>query len=217
MIKTNKVLLVSTLFILLSNVSCTSKQQDKAVPTSKTMTKKMNVKIVLGSTRQGRTSERIGLVLEQLLAKRADVAVEILDIKDFNLPFLYEETPPASREKITDPAIQKWSEAVASGDAYIMVVPEYNSGYPGVLKNAMDILYKEWNNKPVAFVGYSGGDSGGANAIAQLRTVAKAFKMIPIETEIRIPTSWKAFDKRGGFVNPVEQELNQMIDSLIRR
>jgi NAD(P)H-dependent FMN reductase len=95
------------------------------------------------------------------------------------------------------------------------VVPEYNSGYPGVFKNALDLLYKEWNNKPVGFIGYSGGASGGTSAIAQLRDVARAFQMIPVSSAINIPSAWKALDLHGNLVDTtIEQKLNTLIDQL---
>lgn len=80
----------------------------------------------------------------------------------------------------------------------------------------MDSLYKEWNNKPVAFVGYSGGPSGATSAVAQLRQVAKGFQMIPIGFDINIGTSWKAFDTKGNLIKNIEKDFNDMINELIK-
>jgi NAD(P)H-dependent FMN reductase len=135
---------------------------------------KKNIKIILGSTREGRSSEKIGKALLQMVSKRTDIDIQLLDLKDYGLPFLNDSVAPMMRKgEITDLVLKKWSDSVSAADAFIIVVPEYNAGYPGVLKNALDLLYKEWNNKPVAFVGYSGGPSGGANVIFQLKQVVK--------------------------------------------
>ncbi|MGC2310123.1 MAG: NADPH-dependent FMN reductase [Candidatus Babeliaceae bacterium] len=174
------------------------------------------IKIILGSTRQGRMSDKIGAALQKMASKRTDVRVEIADLRDYNLPFLNDAISPIYRKEITDPVIQKWSDTIQKADAFIIVVPEYNAGYPGVLKNALDLLYEEWNKKPVAFVGYSGGKNGGANAVAQLRHVVKELKMIPVSAELLIPSSWGAFDSKGQLQDvKIEKALNTMIDQLI--
>lgn len=173
--------------------------------------------IVLGSTRQGRLSDKIAREISTSLSKRSDVMCEILDLKEFQLPFFEDEVAPARREVIKDPQVQRWSDAVARQQAFIFIVPEYNAGYPGVLKNALDSLYKEWNNKPAALIGYSGGESGGTHALAQFREVIKAFKMAPLEDQITIPTSWKAFDHKGSFMHAsFNQDLAALVDQLIK-
>lgn len=179
--------------------------------------KKPHIQFILGSTRKGRLSDKIGNKLKQIANKRNDISIEIVDLRDFNLPFLNDEISPSKRKEITDPAIKKWSDKIKEADAFIIIFPEYNSGYPGVLKNALDSLYPEWNNKPVAFVGYSGGTSGGANAISQLRQVVVELKMKPISLDIKIPSSWKAFDKEDNFADKtIESKLNSVIDELVK-
>ncbi len=202
------------IFALLFTFSgCSSKQDNEG--SIMPQRKPTIIGIILGSTREGRSSDKIAKNLKEIANKRDDIVTEIIDLKDYNLPFFNEATPPASREKITDLAIKKWSEKIREMDAFVIVLPEYNSGYPGVLKNAMDSLYKEWNNKPVGFVGYSGGPSGATSAISQMRQVAQAFQMIPVSTEIKIPSAWKAFDEKGNLVKNIEQEFNDMIDQII--
>lgn len=199
--------------------SCSESRQAVTEQSSTTqaqaVAKKMNIKIILGSTRKGRTSDKIAAALKNISDKREDITTEILDLNDYNLPFFNDEVPPAMRQVITDPITKKWANKISEGDAFIIVVPEYNAGYPGVLKNALDSLYKEWNNKPVAFVGFSGGPSGGANAIAQLQQVALALKMKPVANDIKVPTAWKAFDEKRNLTNPtIASELNTMIEQL---
>lgn len=211
--KSNILLITSLIIVFLSSCNDQVKNYDN----TKYATKKMNLKVILGSSRQGRTSEKIGGALKRILKQRTNINTEVVDLREYNLPFLHDEIMPAKRKTITDPATKRWSEKIEQADAFIVVVPEYNAGYPGVLKNALDILYKEWNNKPVGFVGYSGGPSGGSSVVAQLREVARALKMIPIEYHITIPSSWKALDAQGNFINMnIEEELNIMIDQLSR-
>jgi len=194
-----------------------SPTQNKIVTHTNSVVQKMNVFIILGSTRQGRLSPAIGELLHTMASKRSDITVEIIDLKTYNLPFLDDEISPASRTVITDTTIQAWSDKIKSADAFIIVTPVYNAGPPGVLKNALDLLYHEWNKKPVGFVGYSGGSSGGSDVIAQLRHITKqGLEMIPVEQDVKIPNSWKALDAQGKFVDTtIEQQLNTMIDQLI--
>ena len=177
---------------------------------------KKNIKIILGSTREQSMSKKIGLALKNLVDKKGTINAEIIDLGDYSLPFLYEQTAPARRTEITDTAIQRWSDTIIHTDGFILVVPEYNSGYPGVLKNALDLLYKEWNNKPVMLVGHSGGPSGGKNALKQLKEVVLALQMTPIDQELLIPTSWKALSADGLLAEP-EQEVvfDKALDELI--
>lgn len=177
---------------------------------------KIKVKVILGTTRSKRSSDKIADALDQFLAKRTDIRIERIDLRDYNLPFLQDEVAPAVRKVITDPIIQRWSDVVADADAFIIITPEYNRGYPGVLKNALDLLYTEWGGKLVGFVGYSGGPSGGSVAIEQLRIVVTELKMVPVEAQITIPTVWKAFGADGALIDTsIESSLNHIIDELI--
>lgn len=179
------------------------------------MNNKKIIKIILGSTRQGRQSDIIGVFLQKMVQQRPGVQVDILDLRDYNIPFLYEAISPMARKEITDPAIQKWADAVSEADAFIIISPEYNAGYSGVLKNALDVLYKEWNDKSVAFVGYSGGPNGGCNAITHLRLVAKELRMRVTSTEILIPKIYNAFDIKGQLRNVTQEVVDRLIFELI--
>ncbi|MCC7415313.1 MAG: NAD(P)H-dependent oxidoreductase [Epsilonproteobacteria bacterium] len=178
----------------------------------------MKVAIIVGSVRPTGTADKIVNNLKRLLDARTDIQTELLFVRDYALPFYTDTMAPADRtEPIADPVLKKWSDAVKRADGYIIVSPEYNAGYPAPLKNALDSLYKEWNYKPVAFVGYSGGQSGGTSSIAQLHQVAQALKLIPIAVDVKIPQSWKAFTSTGDLVMfaSVQQELNRVVDLLL--
>lgn len=157
--------------------------------------------IIIGSTRDGRTAEKIYHAFVQLIAKQypntVHRVIKKLDLLDYDLPIMYESTPPVQRTSFSDEKTKRWSDEVQMCDAFIVIVPEYNGSFPGVLKNALDILYKEWNNKPVAFVGYSGGPSGGLHAIEHLKSVAKALQMKPFDVHVAIPSVWKLFNEKN--------------------
>ena len=124
-----------------------------------------------------------------------DLDVELVDLRDWPLPFFDQQTPPMMGN-YTDPLQQRWAEQVARADGFVLVTPEYNHGYPAVLKNALDHLYAEWNGKPVGFVGY-GGPGGGLRAVEQLRQVVIELGMVPMRQQVAVPAVYAAFDEHG--------------------
>jgi NAD(P)H-dependent FMN reductase len=149
------------------------------------MTTPLNIQVILGSTRQGRFGDKPAHYVLGELQKRADVRAELVDLRDWPLPFFDHPVSPM-RAKITEPAaVAKWTAKVGEADGYVMVTPEYNHGYPAVLKNALDWVYAEWTKKPVGFVGY--GSTGGARAIEQLRQVVVELDMVPLREAIHVP------------------------------
>lgn len=139
-----------------------------------------NIQIILGSTRQNRHGEKIAKWVNNQAKERKDWQVELLDLRDYDLPF-YDEAIPSSMNKgvYTNAEGARWAKKISEGDGYIIVTPEYNHGYPAVLKNALDYPYHEWGNKPVAFVSYGGG-AGAARAVEQLREVVAELKMVSV-------------------------------------
>lgn len=222
MLHTTRLLTFSgIIFVMLATlVGCRAQSEHEEIKTHEAnmLTTPMRLYIIVGSVRPTGTADKIANNIKQTLDKRADVQAEIVFVGDYALPFYTDIVAPVERkDEITDPVLKKWSDKIKQADAYILLAPEYNVGYPASLKNALDSLYKEWNNKPVAFVGYSGGPSGGTSTLAQLRQVAQAFKMIPVAAEVKIPYSWKAFNEQGDLVNlgAVEVELNTVVDQLL--
>ena len=151
------------------------------------MENKIKIKIILGSVRQGRFGQRPASWINEELKSWEGVEAELLDLKDYPMPFFDSPTSPAMMNmKYADEKVQKWSNKINDGEAFIIVSPEYNHGYSSVLKNAMDWLLPEWSRKPVGFVSY--GSASGARAIEQLRQVAIELNMVPIKKSIHI--SW---------------------------
>ena len=157
---------------------------------------KINLKIIIGSTRQNRFSEYPAQWLYEQAKKLVDTEVELLDLRDYPLPFFNEPLSPAmAKGDHANEIATRWAEKIAEADGYIIVTPEYNHGYPAVLKNALDYIYNEWNNKPIGFMSYGGAE--GARAVEQLRQIAIELQMAPIRNAIHIPNFWLLFDAAG--------------------
>jgi len=160
------------------------------------------IQVIIGSTRQKRFSEKPARYIFDELSKRPDVVCELVDLRDWPLPFYDEPVSPASNKgNYANELGRKWAAKVGEADGYIMVTPEYNHGYPAVLKNAIDWVFPEWNGKPVGFIGF--GNVGGARAIEQLRQVVIELQMLPIRNAIHIPVEvYLAAMKENVPVNP---------------
>jgi NAD(P)H-dependent FMN reductase len=137
----------------------------------------------------------------------------LVDVKDFNLPLLDEPIPP-SMGQYSKEHTKAWSVKIDSFDAYVFVTAEYNHGIPGALKNAIDFLYKEWNNKVAGFVSYGG--AGGVRAVEQLRLVMAELKVATVRSQVTLSlfTDFENFTK----FNPAsfqENSANAMLDEVI--
>ncbi len=177
---------------------------------------KPRIGIIVGSTRPGRFADYPANWIKELAEKRGDIEVEMLDLRDWRLPFFEEEMSPAYAPSKNEVA-QRWQKKVDSLDGFIVTAAEYNRGPTAVLKNALDYGYKEWNRKPIAFVGYGG--VGGARAVEQLRLHAVELQMAPIRSavHIQIPV-YLGVIKEGRSLNdfePIVQSGKDMLDQLV--
>ena len=141
----------------------------------------IKVGVVIGSTRPGRNAEQVAKWVLESAKKRGDANYELVDLKDYNLPLLDEPVPP-SMGKYSKPHTKAWAEKVASLDAYVFVAPEYNHGMTGALKNAIDFVYAEWNNKAASFVSF--GSAGGSRAVEQLRGVMGEVQVADVRQQV---------------------------------
>lgn len=156
----------------------------------------INIKIILSSIRDGRFGNKPAKWITDLAKGVENTSIELLDLKDYMLPMFAEAISPSQvKGEYTTPEINRWARKVAEADAFIIVTPEYNHGYPPSLKNNIDYLYKEWNNKPVCFVSY--GSMGGARVIQQLRQVAIELQMAPIRSSVHILNPWNLMEGDG--------------------
>jgi len=142
-----------------------------------------HILVIFGSTRQGRRGEVVTNWLMDRLATRTDATFEFVDLRDVSLPFFDAPISPVRGHIV--PEAEGWAAQVDRADGFIFVTPEYNHGYPAVLKNAIDHLYSQWAHKPAAIVNY-GGFSAGYRAAEQLRQVLIEMKMVPIREQVGI-------------------------------
>jgi NAD(P)H-dependent FMN reductase len=171
------------------------------------------IAIIVGSTRPGRKADAVAGWVHDIAAKRGDAQFEVVDISDFNLPLLDEAVPP-SMGKYSKPHTVAWSNKISEFDGYVFVTPEYNHAPSGALKNAIDYLYGEWNNKAAGFVSY--GSAGGTRAVEQLRQVMGELQIADVRAQVALSLmtdfeNWTAF-------NPAphhEQSVNAMLDQVV--
>ena len=139
--------------------------------------------IILGSTRPGRNGEAVAKWVLDVASKRTDAEFELIDLLDYPLPHLDEALPPAMGQ-YSNPHTIEWAQKIGSFDGFVMVTPEYNHSTSAVLKNAIDYLFAEWNNKAVGFVSY--GAVGGARAVEHLRLVAGELMMADVRAQLAL-------------------------------
>jgi len=150
------------------------------------MNNAIKIKVIMGSTRQNRFSEKPAQWIFEEAKKLEGVEAELLDLRDYPMPFFDSPMSPSmAKGQYANEVVKKWAAKINDGDAFIIVSPEYNHGYSAVLKNALDVIYPEWNRKPVGFVAY--GSAFGARSVEQLRQVAVELQMAPIRNAIHIP------------------------------
>jgi NAD(P)H-dependent FMN reductase len=139
--------------------------------------------IILGSTRPNRNGEQVARWVYDIASHRTDAEFELVDLRDYPLPHLDEPLSP-SMGQYQHEHTKAWADKIASFDGFVIVTPEYNHSTSGVLKNAIDYLYAEWNNKAVGFVSYGG--VGGARAAEHLRLVAGELQMADVRQQVAL-------------------------------
>ena len=169
--------------------------------------------IILGSTRPNRNGEQVANWVLEIASRRSDAEFELVDLRDYPLPHLDEPLPPSLGQYQNDHT-KEWAEKIGSFDGFVFVTPEYNHGTSGVLKNAIDFLYAEWNNKAVGFVSY--GAVGGARAPEHLRLVVAELQMADVRQQVALSliTEFENYSvfKPGDYNIPA---LNTMLDQIV--
>jgi NAD(P)H-dependent FMN reductase len=173
----------------------------------------LKIGIIVGSTRPGRRAPALAQWVLDIASKRNDASFEIIDIEEFDLPVLDEPMPP-SMGNYSHAHTKRWSEKINSLDGFIFVTPEYNHSISGALKNAIDFIYREWNNKAAGFVSY--GTTGGARAVEHLRGIMAEVQV----ADVRAHVSLSLFTDYVNFVEftPAQWhfgQLNTMLDQLV--
>ncbi|GLY25064.1 NAD(P)H-dependent oxidoreductase [Micromonospora sp. NBRC 101691] len=169
--------------------------------------------IIIGSTRPGRNGEQVAKWVFDIAARRDDAEFELVDLADYPLPHL-DEAIPASFGQYQQEHTKRWAAKIASFDGFVIVTPEYNHSTSGVLKNAIDYLFGEWNNKAVGFVSY--GSAGGARAVEHLRLIAGELKMADVRQQVvlSLMTEFENFSvfKPGDYNLPA---VNTLLDEVV--
>jgi NAD(P)H-dependent FMN reductase len=158
------------------------------------------LKLIIGSTREGRASDLVAPWLINRAQTHGAFEVEVLDLRDWPLP-LFQETVATIGDRndptYSDPVVKRWNQTIKSGDAFLFLTPEYNHSIPGVLKNAIDNVFVSYGfrNKPAAFVAYAGGIAGGVRAIEHLAHMLIETDTVPLRNTVLIPHVRQAFDE----------------------
>lgn len=174
---------------------------------------KLKVGIILGSTRPNRAGEAVAKWVHGIAVTRQDAEYELVDVKDYNLPLLDEPIPP-SQGKYSQPHTKTWAAKIDTFDAFVFVTPEYNHSTSGALKNAIDFLYKEWNNKAAGFVSY--GSAGGVRAVEHLRLIMAELQIADVRAQVMLSLStdfenYTTFKPAPHHEKTVKQVLDQVL------
>ena len=173
----------------------------------------LRIAIVIGSTRPGRNGESVANWVFDHAKKRTDAEFEIVDLAQFDLPLLDEPVPP-SMGQYSKPHTKKWALTVASFDGFLFITPEYNHSTSAALKNAIDFVYAEWNNKAAGFVGY--GVLGASRAIEHLRGIMAEIKVADVRSTVSL-SLYDDFENFSTFKPGPQHEASLMalLDQLI--
>jgi NAD(P)H-dependent FMN reductase len=147
------------------------------------MSSKPKIALIIGSTRPTRLADKPAQWMLKQAQARDDIEVDLVDLRDFDLPF-FDEMASNLWMPSQNPQAIKWQETIGKYDGYIFVVAEYNRSITGALKNALDQAYKEWNRKPFTVIAYGG--LGGARAVEHLRTIGVELQMVSTRTGVHI-------------------------------
>lgn len=177
----------------------------------------MKIAVILGSIRDIRRGGRVAKWLMPQLSQFNEVEIELLDLKDYPLPFFDENNSPEGLErKYSNKAARKWSAKIDAADAFIIITPEYNHGTSAVLKNALDWLYYEWVRKPVAFISYSPNAAGGVRGVEQLRQNVIELQMAPLREAIHVTYVLDTIDEDGKLLQGhFNERLEKLMEELV--
>jgi NAD(P)H-dependent FMN reductase len=153
----------------------------------------LKVAVLIGSTREGRFGGTVARWFLTQARERADMALDVIDLADIDLPMVYPQRP--------EPAELAYIERIDRADAFVVITPEYNHGYPASLKQAIDLPRTQWQRKPVGFVSY-GGTAGGLRAVEQLRQVFAELHAVTMRDSVSFHMAWELFDEAGKASEP---------------
>lgn len=174
------------------------------------------LQIIVASTRPGRVGLPVARWIEQRARDYGGFDIDVVDLAELNLPFMDEPAHPRLR-RYTHQHTKDWSARVDAADAFIFVMPEYNYGFNAPLKNALDYLVQEWQDKPVGFVSY-GGIAAGTRAVQMIKLVVTTLKMVPLFEAVSIPFVQQFLDDERRFrpTDVMDEAATAMLDEIVR-
>lgn len=164
------------------------------------------IAVILSSTRPGRIGEAVAHWVMEHATQRDDAGFELIDLAEHTLPDIDEPLPPVTGQ-YSQPHTKAWAEVIAAFDGFVIVTPEYNHSFSGKLKNALDRVNAEWNNKSAGFVSY--GVNGGVRAVEALRPVCGTLRLADVGPFVALGTR-EDWDGRGGPFTPREFQLGAL-------
>lgn len=176
----------------------------------------LNTKLIIASTRPGRKGPALADWIYAVAKEHPELDVEVLDLAAMDLP-LFDEPNHPRLQQYEKQHTKDWSAKIAPAEAFIMVVPEYNYGFNAAIKNAIDFLYREWQNKPVGLVTY-GGVSAGTRAGQMLKQVLSAVSLVPIPEGVQVPQFTQFINAEGVFTpnEPLTKSAHGMMKGLAK-
>jgi NAD(P)H-dependent FMN reductase len=163
--------------------------------------------VIIGSNRHGRFAPTVAQWFVEQAEGRGDVDVDVVDLAEVDVPAVYGPDGAGAMEELR--------LRIDRAAAVVVITPEYNHGYPAVLKQAIDFVHKEWQAKPIGFVSY-GGISGGLRAVEQLRLVFAELHAVTVRDTVSLHNAWSQFYDGGQLVDPAPANaaVKQMLDQL---
>jgi NAD(P)H-dependent FMN reductase len=167
----------------------------------------LRVAVIVGSTREGRFGGTVADWFVGRAGRRDDLVLDVIDLVDVELPI--------ALPSVSAPPVAAFVERIGQADAFVVITPEYNHGYPAALKQAIDLPRDEWREKPVGFVSY-GGVSGGLRAVEQLRQVFAELHVVTMRDSVSFAMAWDHFDESGQLLDPKasNRSASTMLDQL---
>jgi len=157
----------------------------------------LKLKILTSTNRRGAKGRIIADWIFEFSKENSEFDTELLDLAEINLPFMDEPNHPRLKQYQFEHT-KNWSRKIEEADAFIVVLAEYNYGFPAPIKNAIDYLHQEWKYKPVGFVSY-GGVSAGLRSVQMLKQVVTTLNMMPLPQQVNLPFFAKEIDENGNF------------------
>ena len=169
----------------------------------------LNIPVLLGTNRKQRNTAFVARWVVEQMEKRPEIQARLFDVADFHLP--HDDYGQGLKDQFPE-----WREAIVQADGLVIVTPEYNHGYPGVLKAVLDLLLREYVHKAVAFVGVSAGPWGGTRVIEAMVPMCRELGLAVTFTDLDFPFVQKTFDAEGRLLDQAfEDRVKDFLDELV--